>query len=244
MDFTLPPCPPLDDAAGVPPEIVQEAMARHRLVEHGLAFQLGRDVHYQGHSPKRGTLDYIAPSPKTGAAFMCSKRGCEHRRFIVTAPPYGDPKRNAFLELWDPTLRKLAGSLQGADRAAFVEAYDRGDYAKADLHSTQARAAKQVTKRTRPADKARIEGAQKYMLQQRMVTPIDNDAIWDLVKLPARDAALYRKVTGGDDKIKFETARKHWGHIDAGLKARARKRWADRPEAEKERLIAERDQRS
>jgi hypothetical protein len=242
--LTLPPCPPLDDAAGEPPKIVQAAMARHRRVEHGLSFQLRRDVHYRGHSPKRGTLDYVAPSPKTGALFTCSKPGCEHRRFIVTAPPYGDPERNDFVELWDPTLRKLAGSLQGADRAALVEAYDRGDYAKTQLQVTRARAAKQVSKRTRPADKRRIEGAKKYMLQQRMVMPIDTDAIWDLVDLPKRDPALYRKVTGGDDPIKFETARKHWQRIDAGLKARARKRWADRPEAEKQRLIAERDRRS
>jgi hypothetical protein len=244
MDFTLPPCPPLDDAAGEPPQIVQEAMARHRLVEHGLSFQLGRDVHYQGHSPKRGTLDYIAPSPKTGALFTCSKPGCVGRRFIVTAPPYGDPERNAFLELWDPTLRKLAGSLHGADRAALVEAYDRGGLAKLLANGTQARAAKQVSKRTRRVDKQRIEGAQKYMLQQRMVAPIDNDAIWDLVQLHERDPALYRKVTGADKKIEFQTARRHWQNIDAGLKARARKRWADRPEAEKQRLIAERDRRT
>jgi hypothetical protein len=219
-------------------------MARHRRDEHGLSFQLRRDVHYQGHSPKRGTLDYIPPSPKTGALFMCSKPGCQHRRFIVTAPPYGDPERNALLELWDPTLRTLAGSLQGADRAALVEAHDRGDLAKALVHGTQARAAKQVSKRTRPADRRRIEGAQKYMLQQRIVAPIDNDAIWDLVNLPKHDPALYRKVTGGDKTIEYQTARRHWQNTDAGLKARARKRWADRTEPEKQRLIAERDQRS
>jgi hypothetical protein len=244
MDFELPPCPPLDEAAGEPPEIVQEAMRRHRREIHGLGFQLGRDVEYPGHSPARATLAYIPPTVKAGARYRCSKPGCEHTPFIVTGPPYGDPGRNAFLLLWEPGLRAATKGLSAAEREAYIEVNDRGELARHALHASHARGAKQVAKRTRPADKRRIEGAQKYMLQQRTRVPRDDDAVWDLVRLQQRDPTLFRKVTGGDKKIAFDTARRHMQRIPADLKTRARRRWEARSEIEKQRLIEERDKRS
>src|SRR5437588_688387 len=64
MDLELPPCLLLDAASGEPPEIVLDAMRRHRVEVHGLGFKPGRDVAYAGHNPPRATLTYVPPTVK------------------------------------------------------------------------------------------------------------------------------------------------------------------------------------
>ena len=231
-----PPAVPLAEDPAEPPAEVHEAMRRHRREAHGLGFDVRRDVAFRDNHPKRATLTYRARTPNRSAAFFCTKPECRGLVFLVGDPPHGDPERSEFMVLWDPALRALTRGMDAGERQAFAERHERGEIGRELLHEAEAREAKRSTRRPRLADRQRIEGAQRFMLQRRTEAPRDEDAIWDLVQLRERDRKLYRMVTGGDRAIAYDTARKHWGRIPAQIRAGARKRWDARPEHEKRRL--------
>lgn len=203
-------------------------MRRHLENEHGLAFQLHRDVHFAGNEIRDPKLTYSPATPAHGARFWCER--CAGAVFTLGPPPYGDRERNALLRRTDPGLQGALSSVPPEDTEAFTEAWDRNQIGVAQLHEV-GRRERMRTSRRRPEAQLRQDNAARYLLAAYERLGRVEGAIDDLLELQRRDPKRYREILGTDRPYAYETVRTWWRKIPAEEREKAKVRHRERASA-------------
>lgn len=207
-----------------PPATVVEAIRRHHEDEHGLAFDLSRDIYFPGNTPDGTTYD-VSSDPARGDKFMCAICG-PGTNFLVGELPYGTPQRNALLQLTDRNLQTLLTGTHGEDREALTEAYDRGELGPLLLAGTAARKRRQVATRNSPAYQRRLAGFRTYFLDAYAREGSVERAIQSLVALYESDRDAYTRVVGTSRPFSEETFRKYVPKVTSDAeRTEAKSRW-------------------
>ena len=191
-----------------PPVTVVEAMRRHHQDEHGLSFDLERDVYFPGNTPEGSTYD-ISSDPVRGDRFWCAICG-QGRVFMVGAPPHGTPQRNAFLRQTDPYLRGLLAGARVEEHDALTEAFDRQQLGQPMLPSKPAtRKRRKAAIRHTPAYQRRLQRFHAYFLDAYAEVGTIEGAIEKLVALHKSDPDAYTKILGTSRLLNEETFRQY-----------------------------------
>jgi hypothetical protein len=229
-----------ETASKPPPATVVEAIRRHHEDEHGLTFDLDRDVYFPGNTPDGTTYD-ISLDPARGDKFFCAICG-PGTSFLVGELPYGTAKRNAFLQQTSPHLQGLLAGARIEDHDALTEAFDRQELGRLrpsdpSARPTVRRRGKTAAVRHSPGYQRRLDGFRPYFLDAYAETGSIERAIAKLVALHDSDLSAYTEVLGTSRPLNEETFRQYvYGSTNKDEREQAKDRW----HVEQEKRRAER----
>lgn len=197
-------------------------MRSHLGEEHGAAFELKRDVSFEGNAPPDAVLTHRAETSGSSEGFWCAR--CPGKVFVVAEKTGLSRERIARLVRDDLELQHLLAEAPDADPAELVEAYEE-DKGAAELLKRHRKRARMRTARPQPAAQERREGAQAYLLAKYEEIGSVEETLWALAQLQTRDPKAYRQVMGTDQAYAVETLRKYWLEIDFDQREAAKQRY-------------------
>jgi hypothetical protein len=217
---------------------VEGAIARHLADAHDVEdFELLRDVAFGEHVPEDPAVAYRAPTNGARAGFQCAR--CPHREFFGE-PDYGDPHRQALLEVASPELSLLLRGVPAADRSRVIADWDSGRMGQ-DL-ARDARRRRQMATRpaARPMVAARRERCQRFLLERYVERGRLEDAIAALIDLHQSDPQRHLEIVGRRHPLAESTYKKYWGDIPHATRERARQEARRREDARRTRKKSDR----
>jgi hypothetical protein len=208
-------------------------MRRHHEDEHGLTFDLDRDVYFSGNKPGGTTYD-ISSDPIRGERYSCAICG-PGRIFPVGKPPHGTRQRNAFLQQTSPYLQGLLAGAPLEEHDAITEAYDRQQLGgQMPPSKPTTRKARKAAAYRKPDYQRRLDGFGRYFLDAYAREGTVERAIQSLVSLYKSDLDAYTKVLGESTEYKAETFRQYvYETTTTAEREQAKSRW--RAEKDKRR---------
>lgn len=207
-----------------------EAIRRHHSQEHGLEFDLDRDVYFPGNTRQGTTYDYSSDRIR-GDLFFCAMCG-QGRNFIVGGPPHGTSERNAFLKQTDPHLKGLLAGTPFEDHDALIEAYDRQELGRLRRSKPTTRAGRRAaTTHGKPDYRRRLDGFGPFFLDAYAKQGTVEGAIESLLALCETDRDAYAEVLGESTLYSAETFRQY---VYAATTDAERKEAKDRWRAEQD----------
>jgi hypothetical protein len=208
---------------------LMEAMRRHHQDEHGLSFDLDRDVYFRGNTPAGTTYD-IASDPVGGERYWCAICG-PGRVFFPKGLPYGTPERNAFLQQTSPHLQALLAGTPFEEHDALTEVFDRQELGRLRPPERSAkpdarRRGTAASVRHTPAYQRRLEGFRPWFLDAYAATGSIERAIEMIVALHKSDLDAYSEILGTSRLLNEETFRQYvYRATSQDERARAKSRW-------------------
>ena len=183
-------------------------------------------VTWPGHVPDGAVATYIRETPRHPAGYVCVLCGA---RVFPVDPTFGHPQRNAQLLRDHPELRVQTHGLGPAGQARYIEKWDRGDIARAQLAEAERRAAMATKTADRPTVEARRNRCQVFLERRVRAGATVEAAIAALDQLRSEDRGEYEQIMGGPVVLSRGTLEKYWRAIpierrEAILAARQRSR--------------------
>ena len=190
--------------------VVAEIRVHLRDVHAHEGFDPELHVTWPGHVPDGAVATYIRETPRQAAGYICGLCGA---RVFPVDPTFGHPQRNAQLLRDHPELGVQTHGLGPAGQGRYIEKWDRGDIARAQLAEAERRGAMATKTADRPTVEARRERCQVFLERRVRAGATVEAAIAALDRLASEDRAAYEQIMGGPVVLARGTLEKYWGGI-------------------------------